>query len=137
MADSRSFVGATVLTMISDSWSLRQLSFEARSAPLASWSSRVGSASAPKGQRRADCTHNDVLRVRSEHNQAANDDVVACLHEAASGNIRQLGIDGSIEVVNFNQADTGGVTGSAHDCGVSGVVGWERGYDGRPQVVRG
>ena len=47
IADSLSLAGAKPVAMISPSWSLRQLSFVAMTAPEESWSSRTGFANTP------------------------------------------------------------------------------------------
>ena len=81
MADSRSFVGASWLLMISASWVSRQLSFEVMSAPFDACSSRVGLTSGlgtPNCCKEGPMARMMILFVGSSRDdEAANHDVVA------------------------------------------------------------
>ena len=105
-------------------------------APLLSCNSSVGSASAPgTGSDGPMARTMTFCGLGSKHNEAADHDVIAGLDEAAGGNIRQLGIDRPIQIVDLHQPDSGAAIRPAHDRGVAGAVRRQRGQDGRLEVV--
>ena len=86
-------------------------------------------------QRWTNRPHDDPHRVLPQHNQSADQDVVSRLDQPARGNVRQLGIDRPVQIVRFHHSDAGPVVHSAHDGGVSGIVGRQDRHDGRFQIV--
>ncbi len=67
------------------------------------------------GQRRSDRTHDHRLRIGPQDDKAANHHIVDRLHEAARGDIGQLGINRTIEVIRLNQRDAGAIVHSADE----------------------
>src|SRR3954471_6578408 len=72
-----------------------------------------------KRERWAEGADNNVLRLLSKDDEAANQDVVAGLDRRARGNICELGIGGGVEIVNLDDRDSGSAVDPADDGGVS------------------
>src|SRR5204863_3436313 len=79
-------------------------------------------------QRWANRTHNYPERILPKHNQPADQNVISCLDKAAGGNVGQLGIDRSIEIVCFHHSDTSPIVDSADNGCISRAVCSEGSY---------
>ena len=86
----------------------------------------------------ANRAHNDSAGLLPEHNEAPNQDIVACLDGSPGGNVCQLGSGVHGKVVDLDQGDACGVINSANDRRVSAgskgeenrgfmVVNWRKG----------
>ena len=86
-------------------------------------------------ERRAHCTHDYSERLLPQHDQSADQDIVARLNKATRGNICQLRIDRPVQVVHFHQAYSGPVVEPAYSRRVSHGICLQNRHNGRFQIV--